>query len=263
MTAPLQAALEAAVAAGDVLRMKISQPRAVQSKGWRDIVTDADVAAQQSIVEVLSAYTPDFALLSEEGRPGVALTAPGPVWIIDPLDGTTNYARQLPSFSVAIALMQHGAIELGVIHDPMRRETFFAGRGQGAFVQNEEGAPQPMHVSDLAGLEDALVGVDWARDPELRARTLEGAARVSSACRTLRALGSAALGLAYVASARLDGYFHLSLQPWDVAAGALLVSEAGGTITALDGAVWQPGAGQAVASNGHLQPALLNVLALA
>jgi myo-inositol-1(or 4)-monophosphatase len=263
-TTPLEAALEAVVAAGDVLRRKFPHAREVKNKGWRDIVTDADFAAQQVIADILVPRLPGFAMLSEEGRQDIALSAPVPTWVIDPLDGTTNYARQFPSFSVSIALALHGEIQVGVIHDPLRRETFFAEKGKGAFVRRENGrrSPRPLRVSALTDFGDALVGVDWARDPALRQRVVEALGRVAAECRTVRAVGSAALGLAYVATGWLDGYYHLALQPWDVAAGALIVAEAGGRISTPDGSAWQLGISQAVASNGVLHTSLLSALAL-
>ncbi len=263
-TTPLEAALEAAAAAGDVLRRKFPHAREVKSKGWRDIVTDADFAAQQAIADILVPRFPDFALLSEEGRHDIDLSASAPTWVIDPLDGTTNYARQFPSFGVSIALAQRGEIQVGVIHDPLRRETFYAEKGGGAFVRRENGrrAPRPLRVSALTDFGDALVGVDWARDPALRQRTVEALGRVAAACRTVRAVGSAALGLAYVAAGWLDGYYHLALQPWDVAANALIVTEAGGRLSAPDGNAWRLGLEQAVASNAVLHAEFLRILGL-
>ncbi|MGH2522724.1 MAG: inositol monophosphatase family protein [Anaerolineales bacterium] len=259
----LETALEAAAGAGAVLRDKFPQTREIKSKGWRDIVTDADFAAQQAALEILTARFPDHGILTEEGRHDVSLTASErPIWVMDPLDGTTNYARQFPAFSVALALVHQGEIQVGVIHDPLRRETFFAEKGQGAFRQGEPGPPQPLRVSRLTDFGDALIGVDWARDPAARQQVLEALVRVAPQCRTLRSVGSAALNLAYLAAGWLDGYFHLSLQPWDVAAGALLVTEAGGMISAPDGGAWQLGNRRAVVSNGLLHEVLLRTLEL-
>jgi myo-inositol-1(or 4)-monophosphatase len=259
---PLQGALEAAVAAGAVLRRKFPHAREVKSKGWRDIVTDADFAAQNAALSVLRARFPRHAVLSEEGRHDIDLKTHAPAWVIDPLDGTTNYSRRFPSFSVAIALVRGGELLLGVVHDPLRRDTFFAQKGRGAFLQSGRGRPRPVRVSGLANFGEALVGVDWARDPALRRRVAEAVGRASAECRTVRAIGSAALGLAYVAAGWLDGYFHLALQPWDVAAGALLVAEAGGRLSAPGGGAWHLGQAQLVASNRALHGMLLRALAL-
>ena len=262
MTYLLQAALDAATAAGVLLRREFTHTRTVTSKGWRDIVTDADFAAQRTIMDLIASRFPDHAILSEEGRHDIDLTAPVPTWVIDPLDGTTNYARQFPSFSVSIALVHRSEIQLGVIHDPLRRETFFAEKDQGAFVQ-DEAEPRPLRVSEVTDLGEALIGLDWARDSALRQRVVEALGRVATECRTVRAVGSAALGLAYLAAGRFDGYYHLALQPWDVAAGALIVEEAGGQISIPAGSAWHLGLGQVVASNRRLHAALLRTLALA
>jgi len=148
------------------------------------------------------------------------------------------------------------------VHDPLRRVTFFAEKGQGAFAKYGRGRPRPLRASGSRDFGDALVGVDWARDPLLRQQVLEALGRVTPECRTVRAVGSAALGLAYVPSGALEGYYHLSLQPWDVAAGALLVLEAGGVISSPSGEAWRLGHSRAVASNGLLHTLLVKTLAL-
>lgn len=259
MTA-LSTALSAATAAGNVLRRKFRDAREVKSKGWRDIVTDADFAAQTAILRRIAAAFPKHAILSEEGRHDIDLFSATPTWVIDPLDGTTNYARQLPSFCVSIALAQHGALRVGVIHNPLTRETFYAQHSKGAFHQMGRGPARRMRVSALTDFAGALVGVDWARDPALRQEVLNKLERVAHAARTVRAVGSTALALAYVAAGWLDGYYHLSFHAWDVAAGALLVREAGGAVTQPDGRAWQLADLQMAASNGALHPALLAAL---
>lgn len=256
----LQAALHAAEVAGGVLRRKFAHQREVKSKGWRDIVTDADVAAQTVILEPLTAQFPDHAILSEEARHDVDLTAPVPTWIIDPLDGTTNYSRQFPVFSVAIGLAYAGELQMGVVYDPLRREAFYAARGQGAFARTGRGRPRRLHVSTADEIGTAVIGLDWARDPAVRDQVVLGMARVAPACRTVRAIGSAALALASVAAGRLDGYFHLALQPWDVAAAAILVLEAGGQLSSPTGTPWKLGEGQLVASNGACHAGFLKTL---
>lgn len=262
MTALLETALEAAHAAGAVLLARLPQERTVTYKGQRDIVTDADVAAQAAIGAVIAARFPDHALLGEEGPHTADLRGPGPVWVVDPLDGTTNYSRRHPGFSVAVAVAEAGQVLAGVTHDPLRQETFYAERGQGAFVLQGSAPPQPLRVSALTELDQALAGLDWARDPVVRARALAGLGRVATTCRTVRALGSAALGLAYVAAGRLDAYFHLAVQPWDVAAGCLLVTEAGGRVSTPAGADWQLDHPALAASNGALHAAFIEALSL-
>jgi len=253
----LETAIEAAEAAGAVLRRKFPLARAITHKGWRDIVTDADLAAQQTILEIVTRRFPDHTILSEEGRHEVDLAAAGPLWVIDPLDGTTNYARQFPLFSVAIAVAQGGELQVGVVYDPMRRETFYAARGQGAFARSGRGRPKRLQVSATETISAALIGVDWARDSALRVQTIQALTRIAPECRTVRAIGSAALALASLAAGRVDGYFHLSLQPWDVAAGALLVTESGGRLSTPTGEAWHLGIKGLIASNELLQAALV------
>jgi myo-inositol-1(or 4)-monophosphatase len=262
MTPLLDTALAAARAAGDVLLERLPHERAVTFKGARDIVTDADFAAQQVVTALIAARFPDHALLAEEGLHAAALRGPRPLWIVDPLDGTTNYARRYPGFAVALALAEAGQVLVGVTHDPQRQETFYAERGQGAFVQHAGQPPQPLHVSPTTGLDQALVGLDWSRDPATRAQVLAALGPVAAACRTVRALGSTALSLAYVAAGRLDAYYQLSARPWDVAAGALLVTEAGGQFTTLAGEPWLLGTGRLAATNGRLHAAFIETLAL-
>ncbi len=256
----LATALEAAAIAGDLLREKWPQDRQIHVKGPRDIVTDADFAAQNAIADLVRDRFPDHLFLGEESRHDVSLDGPTPVWIVDPLDGTTNYSRHLPSFGVAVAVASDGQVQVGVVHDPLSRELFYAERGGGAFVRAGPARAEALSVSSVADLGEAVVGADWAHEPALRDQALQGLLRIAPACRTVRALGSAALGLAYVAAGRLDGYYHLSLQPWDVAAASLLVTEAGGALTRPDGQPWHLGHDQVAASNGRLHAAFVETL---
>lgn len=263
MSKLLDTALEAATAAGNLLRRKFTQPREVRSKGWRDIVTDADFAAQQVIFSILTRRHPHHAILSEEGRHDVDLNSTTPTWVIDPLDGTTNYSRQLPVFCVSIGLVERGAPRLGVVYDPLGRELFFAEQGRGAFLRAGRGRARRLHVSGVTDIGDALLAMDGSREPGLRQRALTAIPRAGEVVRTVRSFGSAALGLAYLAAGRLEGYYHLSLQPWDVAAGALLVTEAGGRLTTPAGDAWNLGQVEMVASNSSIHGRLVRALHLA
>ena len=258
----LQTALEAARRAGDLLLRKLPLSRQVRYKGERDIVTDADEAAQQLIAEIIHERFPKHAFLGEEGEHAAAVNSPTPTWIVDPLDGTTNYARRYPSFCVSVGLAEAGVLRVGAIYDPARREMFYAQQGHGAFLQRGRAGAQPIQVSAIADLEETLVGVDWARDPVLRARTVAAVTRAAVTCRSVRATGSAALALAYLGAGWMDAYFHLMLMPWDVAAGALIIREAGGVLTTPAGAEWTLGEPAVVAGNGKLQAKLLEALAL-
>jgi fructose-1,6-bisphosphatase/inositol monophosphatase family enzyme len=258
--AELDTALEAAHVAGALLRRKFRQTRDIRYKGPRDIVTDADEAAQAAIRDLIAARFPRHAFLGEEGRHTLDLLAAGPTWVVDPLDGTSNYARQFPFFCVSIGLSVDGRPQAGVIYDPIRNETYWAVRGQGAFIQRGHGRPGPMRASAITDMSEALIGVDWSRDAQLRAQVIAGAARVGELCRTIRATGSAALGLAYIAAGWLDGYVNLALAPWDVAAGSLIIEEAGGLITTATGTPWSLGEPAVAASNGSLHNAFIEAL---
>ncbi len=260
MSQRLQTALRAARAAGKVLIKKLDSVREIHSKGKRDIVTDADYAADRIIRKILLSRFPRDRFLSEEGdaaerarlwkqakaSDGIAL------WIVDPLDGTTNYSRNLYPFTVSIALYQTGAVQLGVVYDPIRNELFSAERGRGAHLNGK-----PIQVSDLRVLDDAIAVIEWARAPKLRRRTARIFSRMLDHTMTGRAFGSAALSLCGVAAGRTDVYFHMALSPWDVAAAALIIEEAGGKITTPTGAAWQVDSKAYVASNGHLHSRVL------
>lgn len=254
-------AVEAALAAGDLLKRKLTGTRSVKVKGLRDLVTDADVAAQHLILARLQAAFPADVVLSEEGRHDVDLTTGTPTWVIDPLDGTSNYAHQLPMFAVSIGLLQNGRPVAGAIYDPLRRELFFAEAGRGAFARVGRGRPQRLMVSGVDQLSEAMVASGWPREDELRAQAARLVPRIGNASHNLRLTGSAALILAYLAAGRLDASFHLALQPWDVAAGAAIVLEAGGRLSALDGGDWHIAARQVAASNGRVHAALTQLLA--
>lgn len=260
MSQRLGVAQRAARAAGKLLLAKQRHARNVRYKGQRDIVTDADYAAERVIQQTIRARFPRAHFLSEEGDArehqrlwAQAHTSPDTaVWIIDPLDGTTNYARGLNIFCTSIALYQAGHVHIGVVYDPITDELYSAERGRGAHLNGK-----PIHVSTVRSLEQAVFGAEWARAPRARQRATQVFARVLQRTMTGRALGSAALSLCYVAAGRLDGYMHLSLAPWDVAAAALIIEEAGGTITTPRGEAWSVHSQAYVASNGYLHKTLL------
>lgn len=257
----LATAIEAAIEAGEALRRKLTQARSVKSKGLRDIVTDADFAAQHVILEHIRSAFPGDSILAEEGLHDADLSASTPTWVIDPLDGTSNYARQIPMFGVSIGLIADGQVQVGVIYDPLRRELYYAERDQGAFLRAGRGRPRRLAVSGIAALGDAVIGTGWPREGDRRELSARLLPRVGMECHTLRLTGSAALTIAYVAAGRLDGSFYLALAPWDVAAGALMIVEAGGQLSALDSTPWRVEAPQVIASNGHLHGALARALA--
>jgi myo-inositol-1(or 4)-monophosphatase len=248
-------AVETTRAAGHLLRRELRGARRISYKGApTNLVTEMDARAETLIVEALSGAFPDDGILSEEAgaRPGHS----GRRWIVDPLDGTTNYAHGLPVFAVSIALETHGRITLGVVFDPIHEELFVAERGRGAFVNDER-----LSVSAAAELDASLLATGFPYNIRTTTDTnLREYAAFSVRAQAVRRFGSAVLYLAWVAAGRLDGYWELTLGPWDVAAGSLLVEEAGGRVSDLRGGPLTIDAPSVVASNGHIHHAILTVL---
>lgn len=249
----LKTAIEAACGAGRVLSERYPRERNITMKGFRDLVTDADTAAESFILGMIRTRFPGHAILSEEagGRPIGA----GYTWVVDPLDGTTNYAHHQPLFAVSIGVLQDGDPLLGVIHDPTRDQTFVAHRGAGARLNDV-----PIQVSGTGDLGKALIGLDCGRENEVREQALTHLHHILPNCGSVRALGSAALALAHVAAGWLDGYFHPGLKPWDAAAGMLLVREAGGICTTLRGEPFGVKQPDCLATNGKIHNGLLKTL---
>ena len=215
--------------AGHVIMAHFHSEKRVSYKAGRShIVTDVDVLAEEKIMALLQQEYPDFGIVTEESPNIVGDSSC--TWIIDPIDGTRNYAYGIPHFCVALALVQKEEVLLGVIYDPVRDELFRGEKGKGAFLNDS-----PIAVSRMASLEAAVIGFDMGYDAEVGREMLAVASALWPGVQTVRVMGSAALGLAYAACGRLDLYFHLFLYPWDLAAGILIVGEAGGVITELDG----------------------------
>ncbi len=245
---------QAATQAGHLIKDKWSQPRQISSKGFRDIVTDADIASQSLITGLIRERFPDHGFLTEEDDPDLPMTGPI-IWIIDPVDGTTNYSRQIPSFCVSIGAARlpnnepwtEAEVLAGAIYDPMRDELFSAARGQGSTLNH-----QTIHVSQTPGLETAAVGFDWSREYDRRLAMAEVIGRIAQDVHTLRATGSAALALAWVAAGRFDLYFNFRIGPWDMAAAKVIIVEAGGQVSSLLGERWDVEDSGCIASNGRL-----------
>jgi myo-inositol-1(or 4)-monophosphatase len=244
-------AKRAARAAGQVLLDRLDAVRDISSKGFRDIVTDADIASQATILEMIRQHFPDHGILSEEGLS----TRGDNLWVIDPLDGTVNYSRHLACFAVSIALVAQGKPVVGVVFDPLHDWLFAAERGAGATFNDK-----PLHVSDRSDIAQCVIGLDWARNPAVRAQAVASLTQVAVAAGTMRAIGSAALAMCYVAAGWLDGYFHFALQPWDSAAAGLIISEAGGMFSDPAGKSWSYTSPACVASNGLIHSRLLNLM---
>lgn len=258
----LQTAAAAARAAGAVIRKDFGHARNIRHKnGPRDLVTDTDKAAQQAALAIITARHPDHDILAEEDpstRPdadGVWTIPPGPIWIVDPLDGTTNFTTAIPFICSSVGVAIDGEPVAGAIYDPLRDEMFLGGRGVAATLNGEPIAP--MQALPLA---EMTISVDWGHADHMR-RMLTGAATdLAGACRTLRAMGSAALALAYVAAGPLHAYINLGLQPWDTAGGAAIIRAAGGDLLQADGSPWQLGRPGTVAAHPSILPELVALL---
>lgn len=249
-------AVRAARAAGNVILRYMNRVEglSVEEKSRHDYVSEVDKLAEAEIVKELRRAYPDHAILGEEsGKIGKA----DKVWVVDPLDGTHNYLRGFPHFSVSIGFMDHGDLVHGVIYDPLRDELFTASKGDGAFVNDRR-----MRVSKRESLAGAIIATGF---PPRQHQHLDAQFAISRAllreADDLRRTGSAALDLAYVAAGRLDGYFEPGLQPWDMAAGCLLVREAGGKFCDFAGHDGMPASGNLVAGNIHFAAAMVKVIA--
>ncbi len=238
-----QTAYLAALRAGEVVRRRYMRPGEIrQKRGPRDLVTETDHAAQAAALEVLRERHPDHRILAEEdpqSQPdaqGVWTIPAGTVWIVDPLDGTTNYTTGLPMVCVSVGAAVDGEPLVGAVYDPLRKEMFLAARGLGATLNG-----RPLKPLRPVPLTHAIISVDWSHAPGTRERMVQTVLALSRRCRTLRALGSAALGLTYVACGRVQFYANYGLQPWDAAAAAVLIREVGGELRRPDGLAWQLG----------------------
>jgi myo-inositol-1(or 4)-monophosphatase len=249
----LDIATEAALAAGVVLQDYLGKLEdAITEKGRPgDLVTAADKASEQVILEVLRRHFPQHSILAEEsGKLGNQDNEF--LWAIDPLDGTTNYAHQYPCFAVSIGLMIQGVPKVGVIYDPFRDELFRAAAGLGA-TRNR----RPIQVSQTAELGKSLLVSGFAYDRrETPDNNYAEFCHLTHLTQGVRRDGAAALDLAYVACGRVDGYWERGIAPWDVVAGIILVQEAGGNVTAYDGTAMKIESGRILATNGYLHDSL-------
>ena len=234
----------------------------VREKSRADLVTDADHASQKVVKESLLGAFPDHLFLGGRGigwenTPEVARPAADapPVWVVDPLDGTANYVHDVPAYCVSIGLWAGGKPVVGVILDPRMNELFAAASGQGASLNGN-----PIRVSAVAELRDGLISTGFPASYQKQIRNLDAWAKMSVHAQALRRTGSTALNMAYIAAGRFDGYWAYDNYPWDVMAGAVLIAEAGGTVTTIDGHPYDPFRPDILAGNGKFQNEMLAVL---
>ena len=240
-------AISAARAGSEVLLRYYGKAEVEQKAGRsQDLVTQADIEAEQAIVSLIQAAFPDHGVLGEEGS-----NVPGSqhLWVIDPLDGTTNYAHQIPQFSTSVAYTQEAVSMVGVVIDPIRNEVFHAARGRGAYLNGSQ-----IQTSERASLAEAVIATGFYYDRgQLMRKTLSAIeALFENNIRGIRRFGGAALDQCWVANGRLDAFFEYQLAPWDYAAGALIVEEAGGRTACRDGGTLRLDSGSVIATNSML-----------
>lgn len=248
----IEIAKKAALAAGEILIEHFGKlaADAIRQKSVNDFISFVDETAEQAIISIIKDSFPDHSFLAEEiGRS--SHTSPYH-WIIDPLDGTKNYLSGIPVFAVSIALQHNDELILGVINDPMRKELFSAEKGQGAFLND-----QPIHVSPKENLADCLLATGFPfKAKHLLKDYLQAFESVFQSCVSMRRMGAAAIDLAYVACGRFDAYWELGISPWDVAAGAVIIREAGGHVSDFWNNPFFLNNSYIIASNGTIHRAL-------
>lgn len=251
----LNFAIQTAREAGQILLEKFGRKINISMKGDINLVTEADLASEKLIIEKIKSYYPKHSILAEESGNAVVLGDSTWKWIIDPLDGTTNFAHSYPCFAVTIALEHEGKIVVGVTFDPTRNELFAAERGQGVTLNNK-----PIRVSETEKLGDALLVTGFPYNFKQKENFAKSLTNFLLNSRGVRRDGSAAIDMAYVACGRFDGFWEEGLNPWDVAAGVLMIEEAGGRVSYYDDSPFSIYHPPICASNGLIHQEMLQIL---
>lgn len=245
----LEVAIRAARAGGDVALSRLGNPGYLRWKGYRDVVTESCLEAQDAILAVLRSELPEHGILTEEGPEDEVMPVDAEhLWIVDPICGSLNFAQAIPHFAISIALRSQGAIRLGVVYDPCRDELFHATVDGPAMLNGEVIFVQQISEG-LEAFAKAVIGTDWPFSGERRDLAVRMMNLFSEQVTECNTMGSPALGLCYVAAGRLHAYWHLDLKIWDVAAASLILQRAGGTLTDANGVTWLYSDGGYIASN--------------
>lgn len=248
-------AIEAALSSGRFIKRSVGKVREITYKGRINIVTDVDKKSEKMIIKKILRHFPGHSILSEESSP--RNTDSSYRWIIDPIDGTTNFAHGFPFFCVSIALEEKGKVVLGVVYDPMRDELFYAEKGRGARLNDKK-----ITVSATKNLSESFLATGFAYGiKEAADDNVSNFTRFLKSAMAIRRAGSAALDLCYVACGRFDGFWEMGLQPWDSAAGSLIVKEAKGLVTKFDTSAHTCYDNEILATNGHIHKQMARSLA--
>jgi myo-inositol-1(or 4)-monophosphatase len=254
MKDPLQTAVEMALASGRIQKDSLKGDFAIHHKGEIDLLTDVDIACQEMIISVIKERFPEDDIIAEE-KPNL-FEGDSNRWIVDPIDGTTNYAHGYPFFCTSLAYEVKGVVAVGVVYSPIMDELFVAVRGMGAYLNGSR-----IRVSSVSGLKASLLSTgfpyDIATNPD---NNIDHFVDFLYEAQAVRRDGSAALNLSYVACGRFDGFWEMYLNPWDLAAGALIVEEAGGSLSSISGGRFNIYGGGVIASNGLIQEAMTEVI---
>lgn len=252
----LKVAIQAANAAGEVLMKHLGRLSDVQYKSVRDPVSEADKASEALIAKIMKDAFPSYGFLGEEDSSWDASAKGGPRWVVDPLDGTVNYAHAYPCFCVSIALETDAGLMVGVVHDPFNKETYTATRGSGAYLNGER-----ISVSETDELIRSLVVTGFPYDTaENTGNIMRDMQNMLRATQGVRRDGAAALDLCYLAAGRYDGFWEPRLKPWDTAAGVVIVEEAGGRVTTYGGGPYTPYMDSILATNGRVHDEMVRIL---
>ena len=255
----LEVAIRAAIRASEIIAESYGNFKQLDFKSDIDVVTEVDFKCEEAISNILREETPDYGIIAEEGT-----SFPGEkVWIVDPLDGTINFSHSFPLFGPSIGLCRGDEVLVGVIADPIRKELFYASKGNGAFLNDlyNKGEPKRLHVSTTNNMKHAIVasGLPYNRDDEYFQKMGRNFIALEKEIQSARKLGMAALTMAYIAAGRLEGYIVSGAKSWDMAGGIAILEEAGGKITNYRGEPYKLDSFEWIASNGHLHDNFVDI----